>query len=326
MGKRFLRSIVQENLVLGTVGEIDPIDLPVNPLSFLALTLLLERADEDATNAHRFLSDCFLGVGDVSIRHKGEQIIQGSLADLTMMAACLTGYTPHGAFLAGSGQEQSMTFLLPLSRVPYWHEEGFPATSRGNLTFRLNVLDGSPGSATAMAMRLEACELVEDAPTRFMKYTTMTRTLAATGRQRVPLPLGNEILGVLLFNPATEITATEQSAWGRVKVMKDNVEQYYAESDHESLRLDLALRIMAAHLRFGHSHAHAATDVLTGDEILQRNVPPAQYAWLEFDPLKDGSYALETEGVSDLEIDMNSDVSTGVARYLPAELVKVPGR
>jgi len=326
VGKRFLRSIVQDSLVLGTVGEITPIDLPVNPISFLALTVLLERADEDATSAHRILSDCFLGIGDVSVRHKGEQIIQGSLADLTMMAALLTGYTPHGAFMAGLGQEQSMTFMLPFTRVPYWHEEAFPATSRGNLTFHLNVLDGSPGSATAMAMMLECCELVEDTPERFMKYTTNTRALAATGRQRVPLPLGNEILGVLLFSPATEITTTEASAFGKVKIMKDNVEQYYVESNWESLRLDVGNRIHNAALRFGHMHASDGTAVPTGDELLDLNRPPLQYGWLDFDPLKDGSYSLETEGVSDLEIDLNSDVSTGTLRYLPAELVKVPGR
>lgn len=323
MGKRFLRSIVQDQLTLSATGPITTIDLPVNPISFLILTVLLERPDESATSAGRILSDCFLGIDDVSIRHKGEQIIQGSLADLTMLAACLTGYIPHGAFLRAIGQEQSMSFLLPFSRVPYWHEEGFPATSRGNLKFHANVLDASPGSATAMSIMLEALELTEDEPRRYLKATTNTRALAATGRQRVPLPLGNEILGCLLFNPATEITATEQSAWGKVKVMKDNVEQYYVESNWESLRADVGMRVPLARLMGGHVHPHAAADTSTGQEALLLNQPPAQYGWLDFDPLKDGSFALETAGASDVELDLNSDVSTGTARYLPVELVKV---
>jgi len=322
MGKRFLRSIVRDQTANLLIGLQTPIDLPVNPLSFLILTVGLERPDESATSAGRILSDCFLFIDDLSIRHKGEQIVQGSLADITMMAACLTGYIPHGAFLRAIGQEQFMSFLIPLSRKPYWHDEGFPATSRGNLQFFMNVADASPGSATAGTIQIEAVELIEDNPTQYLKYTTNSRALAATGRQRVPLPLGNEILGCLLFNPATEITATEQSAWGKVKLMKDNVEQYYAESNWEALRADLGMRVANARLMGGHVHPHAAADTSTGQEALLLNQPPAQYGWLDFDPLLDGSYALETAGASDLELDLNSDVSTGTARYLPVELVK----
>lgn len=323
MGKRFLRSIVVDETLLAATGDIQPVDLPTNPLSFLVLTLSLERPAENVTAAHRILSDCFLGIGDVSVRHDGEQIIQGSLADLTMMAACLTGYVPHGAFMSGVGQLQTMSFLLPFTRKPYWHDEAYPATSRGRFKFHMNVLDISPGSATAMNFQLEALELIEDNPTRYLKYTTLTRALAATGRQRVPLPLGNQILGVLLFNPATEITATEQSAWAKVQLVKDNVQQYYVESNWESLRYDLGARMGNARLGFGHEHNQAAADTVTGDEALIRNQPPAQYGYLDFDPLKDDSFALDTEGVSDLELDLNSDVSTGTARYLPVERVGI---
>lgn len=323
MGKKFLRSIVVDETLLAATGDIQPVDLPTNPLSFLVLTLSLERPDEDATSAHRILSDCFLGIGDISVRHDGEQIIQGSLADLCMMAACLTGYVPHGAFMAGLGQLQTASFLIPFTRKPYWHEEAYPATSRGRFKFHMNVLDVSPGSATAMNWQLEACELIEDNPTRYLKYTTLTRALAATGRQRVPLPLGNQLLGVLLFSPATEITATEQSAWAKVQLVKDNVQQYYVESNWEALRADLAMRVPNPRLAFGHMHASDGTAVPTGDELLDLNRPPLQYGYLDFDPLKDDSYAVETEGVSDLELDMNSDVSTGSARYLPVERVAV---
>lgn len=322
MGKRFLRSIVQEQTNVAAPATV-AVDLPVNPLSFLALTIWLERPDEDAVSAHRILSDCFLGISDIQVTHKGEQIIQGSLADLTMAAACLTGYTPHVAFAAGLGQRQAATFMLPFARTPYLHDEGFPATSRGNLRFSAVVADETPGTATALDWALEAVELIEDDPARYLKYTTNSRALAATGRQRVPLPIGNELLGCLLFSPATEITATEASAWGQVKVMVDNVEQYYANSNWEALRLDLANRVHRAHLAFGHFHASDGTAVPTGDEMFQLNRPPLQYGLLDFDPLKDGSYSLETAGHANVELDLNSDVSTGTARYLPFELVGV---
>ncbi len=322
MGKRFLRSIVVDETVLAATGDIAAVDLPTNPLSFLLLTLLLERPAENVTAAHRILSDCFLGIGDVRVDHDGEQIMQGALADLAMLNGIVCGYHPHVAFAAGVGQLQSATFLLSFSRKPYWPKEAYPATSRGRFKFRMNVLDTSPGSATAISFQLEALELIEEQPEQYLKYTTLTRALAATGRQRVPLPLGNQLVGCMLFNPATEITAVEQSAWAKVQVVKDNVQQYYVESNWESLRGDIALRLALARLYGGHEHNQAAADTVTGDEALIRNQPPAQYGYLDFDPLKDDYYLLDTQGVSDLELDLNSDVSTGTARYLPIELVK----
>jgi hypothetical protein len=187
----------------------------------------------------------------------------------------------------------------------------------------MTIGDTSPGSATAMQTALEAVELIETDPVRYLKYTTNTRALAATGRQRVPLPIGNDLLGCLLFNPATEITTTEQSAWNRVKLMVDNVEQYYAESRYRSLAADLAMRMRVASLGFGHFHASDGTAVPTGDEMFQLNRPPSQYAYLDLDPLRDGFYALETQGHANIELDLNSEVSTGTVRYLPVELVTV---
>jgi len=73
----------------------------------------------------------------------------------------------------------------------------------------------------------------------------------------------------------------------------------------------------------GHVHGHAAADTVTGDEQVRRNEPPHQYGFLDFDPLLDDSYLLETAGHADVELDLNSDVSSGTARYLPVELVRV---
>jgi hypothetical protein len=240
----------------------------------------------------------------------------------------LTGYIPHVTNMAGAAARQSVSFLLPFARRPYMHDEGFPATSRGNLRFFMTVTDVSPGIGTATDFALEACELIEDTPGRFLKYTTLTRTPAATGRQRVPLPLGNEILKILLVDAETEITATEAFSWGRVKIMKDNVEQFYAESSAESLRFDLGRAIPLARLGFGHQHGSDGTDAVVGQEVLPLNAPPNQYSLLDFDPLNDGSYALDTRGVSQLDIDVNVDSIAAAAamRYLPVELIQVAQR
>jgi len=323
VGKRFLRTIVQEPTTIAAAGDIAPIDLPVNPLSRVWLTLFIEEPAQQVTNAWTLLSDFYAAISDLSIRHKGEMIIQGSLADVMMLNGVVTRAWPFGTHFSGIGNNKSMTFPLSFSRQPYWHNEAFPATSRGNLRFHMSVADVTPGTGTALQFAIEALELIEDDPKQYLKYTTNTRVLAATGRQRVPLPIGNELAGVLLFDPSTEIAVTETFAWGKVKVMVDNVEQYYAESNWESLRQSLSERGMLGMNDLGHVHGHAAANTTTGDEQVQRNEPPHQYAYLDFDPLLDDSYLLETAGHADVELDLNSDVSSGTARYLPVELVRV---
>lgn len=323
MGKRYLRTIVQDQQTLAATGEITLRDLPVNPLSMLYLTLLTEEPAQQVTNAWRLFDDFFAAVDNIRVIHKGENIIQGSLQDLMMVNLLYQRARPFGTHLSGIGNNRAMTFPLCLGRRPYDHMSCFPATSRGNLTFGMNVLDITPGTATALQWMLEAVELIEDEPETYCKYTTQQRALTATGRQKVPLPLGNEIMGVVLFDPTTEIAATETFAWGKVKVLKDNVEQYYQSSNWEAIRGDFGRRVAMAMNDLGHVHGHAAADTVTGDEQVRVNAPPHQYGYLDFDPLDDGSFSLETAGASTLDIDMDSDVSTGTARYLPIERVTI---
>jgi hypothetical protein len=75
-------------------------------------------------------------------------------------------------------------------------------------------------------------------------------------------------------------------------------------------------------LAWGHQHRQAAVDTDVGEEtvgIVDR--APLQYGYLDFDPHSDGAYALDTAGVSTLDIDLNSDVSTGTVRMIPVEWI-----
>jgi hypothetical protein len=325
MGKRFLRTIVSDFQTLTASADIVPVDLPTNPLSFLVLTINAEvnGAQEVQDDALPFVSHLAIAT-DISVRHRGENIIQGSLADLAMLGYLLTGVPPWGReFTYGDNTFTSRSFLLPFTRRPYWPEEAFPATTRGQLRFHMSA-GAVHGVYDNYAWALEACELIEDDPRRYLKYTTLTRALAATGRQRVPLPMGHELLGLLLFDPTDEVDATETYAFGKVKILKDNVEQYYAESNWEALAADLAIRAGNLMSAFGHTHVQAAADTgVGGAGHRTADFPPVQYGYLDFDPLKDGSHALDTKGASDVELDMNSDVSSGTVRILPVELVHV---
>ncbi|MGH7730840.1 MAG: hypothetical protein ACRENJ_06250 [Candidatus Eiseniibacteriota bacterium] len=330
MGKRFLRSIASDFQALTASADITPVELPVNPLSFLLLTIEGTQVDPSgALGDYSYLSDFATGVTDVSVRRLGEQLIQGRLDDLMMLNAFVTGYFPFGEKPDfDTGKVRSMTFLLSFARKPFWHEEALGPTKRGELLFHMTA-GALPASFSARRWALEAVELIEDEPTRHLKYTTRTRVMSASGRQQVNLPIGNEILGVLLFDPTAVTTDAASFEWGKVKLLKDNVEQYYPETNWESLMASFGLRGALPLQLGGHRHVRqpvvaleaAGAEQQTDENIQNLSEPPRQYAWLDFDPLMDGSYSLETRGASDLVLDFSADTGAGTVRFLPLELV-----
>jgi len=326
MGKRYLRSIASDFQTLTASADVTPIDLPVNPISHLLLTLTATKNVAAAATSLGDLMRLMIGqITALSVRHRGENIIEGSLTDLVVLNGMLHGQPPIvGEYAYADNEVQFVTLPISFSRQLYKHDEAFPATQRGNLRFFMTA--GAQNALwDAASWSLEAVELIEDTPKQFLKYTTLTRALAATGRQRIPLPLGNPILGVLLFDPSDEIDTGAAYAFGKVKIMKDNVEQYFAESNWENIRESMARRMPDYQRAWGHVHAQAAADTITGQETQPvADVPPLQYGYLDFDPLNDDSYALETAGASALDIDLNSDVSSGTVRVLPVERIMVP--
>ncbi len=271
MGKRYLRSIVTDFQTLSASADIVPVDLPVNPLSHLILTLAFTKnVAAQATNLGQLLAPFMSAITSLSVRHRGENIIEGRLDDLAVLNMMLTGVPPAvGEFSQADNEIQFASFILSFARKHYWHEEAFPATQRGNLRFFMTA-GAISALYDAFSWSLESVELIEDQPTRFLKYTTLTRALAATGRQRIPLPIGNEILGIQLFDPSDETDTGGAYAFGKVKILKDNVEQYFAESNWENIREASERRAPGYHLAWGHVHAQAAADTSTGDTTRSR--------------------------------------------------------
>jgi len=326
MAKRFLRSIVSDFQTLTASADVTPVDLPVNPLSHLILTInAVKNVAADVTKLGNLFVDILASISDCSIRHRGENVIQGSLLDLAVVNAMIHGHPPAvGGFSQADNAQQFVSVILSFSRKLYDHMEAFPATSRGNLRFYMTSTTQS-ALWDAYQWGLEAVELIEDVPDKFLKYTTLSRALAAAGRQRMPLPIGNDLLGCLMFDPENENIATPIFSFGKVKILKDNVEQYYAESNWESLRETMERRMPGFHLGWGHRHASAAADTDVSEELLiVGDRVPYQYGYLDFDPLNDGSYALDAKGVSALDLDLNADTGCNeTVRILPVELIQV---
>ncbi len=321
---RYLQSVVLPNEDLPASASRTPFDLPVNPLSMILLSFEVTNVAPAALDTYQAMDDVIDQITSVIIKHKGESIIQGSLRDLMILNALVSKVYPGWHSMSEIDNDiRTFTFPLCFGRRPYDPKEAFPATSRGNLTMEMTA--GADGAGyDDINMQVEAVELIEADPTSYLKYTTQART-SVIGQFDQPLPIGNPLVGIVGFDTAMSLQGTGGSSWGTIKLLKDNIEQYFPSSDAQVLAAMLAGRLYRGAAWIGHTHQFngAAAGLDESDEAdFRASIAGGGYFYLDFDPLGGGEYLLETAGAADLKIRGNGDAASAV-RLLPVELVSV---
>ena len=322
---QFLRTVLQQDVSLAASTVQNPVDLPVNPLSHILLTVKALNNTATITN-HRFLVSLMAFISNVEVLFKGQAIMSGSLQDLAVLNALLTGVTPWQSNAVETDNSVRMaTFMLSFSRRPYWMMEAFPPVRRGELQLRLTS-GAAPTGLDTLVLQTETVELLDATPERFLKYTTQTKTPNATGNHDVDLPVGNPILGVQLFGTTVPTVASFNASIGQVRSLVDNVEVGFAETNWETLHGELGRRLKGMMEYQGHIHsvnAAGAGREDTEQQEVEQEVSE-NYAYLDFDPLNDMSFALMTANRARVHLRINADVADAI-RVIPVEMVSVRG-
>lgn len=281
-------------------GDNGPFDLPVNPVSFLLLHIRFE-----ATAAAADFNQILGHIERLVVQFKGTQVVSMSGPDLARLVHTLWGRSINIENFNGVAPALvSVTLPIPFTRVPYWHKEAFPATRRGefNITVtRSIVLTNMLNPVFAV----EAVELLEAEPAQFLKMVTLSRAIVV-GDSDFELPIGNPFIGLQVFSPVAMGNAPISETIRRQRLLLDNVEYDYADSAFDVGRAVGFLR-------------RSDSDQFTGLTSLFRN-----YTYLDFDPLKDDSYMVETEGRASVRLRFVPDVG-GTVRVAPVELVRLAG-
>lgn len=321
---RFLRQVlVQDESLAASAQRTD--DLPVNPVSLILITLrnLNNIADLDNfTNIQNVLTQ----ISRCEVLYKGSAIISGSLADLARLYGIWMRHAPtQTATSIVDNDARSLTVPIMLGRRPYDPEECFPAVRRGELQLQLTSAAAQTGLDT-LTVQIETVELLDAAPKRFAKVTTIAKTPSATGDHDVDLPIGNKIAGALLFGTTVPTGAALTASIGQLRLLLDNVEAYYARANWESLHNELSRYVQesvaAGTFKVRENDAAAyAVDALTDGEHAQVGFWDS-YAYLDFDPLHDDRYLLETAGRARIHLRINADVADAI-RIMPVELIDV---
>lgn len=281
-------------------GDNGPFDLPVNPVSFL---LLHVRADA-AVGAVDFQQ--LLGhLTAISVSFKGTQIVNLSGVDLARLVHHLWGRRVNiENFNAVAPQLISFTLPIPFTRKPFWAKEAFPATRRGEFTV-LITRSAALTNIAAPQFAIEAVQLLEAEPTQFLKAVTLSRAIVA-GDADFELPIGNPFLGLQVFSPVAMGPAPINETIRRLRLLLDNVEFDVADTAFD---------------------VHRAVRQLQGsdwDAFAPFASNGRNYAYLDFDPLGDDSFMIETEGRASVRLRLVPDVA-GTPRVTPVELVRLGG-
>lgn len=315
----FLHSVLAQNETV-TAGTVISYDLPVNPLSFILLTL---RFQQNKADVQLDWDKVDAMLAKVEVLYKGSAIFSASGSDIEALDAMLMGFVPWIGNRYGDDDEYTFfTFLIPLGRKPYLPGECFPKSTRGELILQITY-QAAFTDIDGVSAQIETVELPEASPERFLRVTTLSVTPTAAGECDIELPIGNLLAAVLFFGTTVPLADANLQTLTYSQLLLDNVRHYFSHINYECWRQMAALRQRPPTAHGYHIHqidgATYAQYMDTG-VVKYRNDRSIQHLFWDFDPLRDDSYLLDTKGKSDIVARVYAG-DTSALRVLPCELV-----
>lgn len=286
-----------------TDGVNGPFDLGVNPISHLILHLDGVVAGAAAVGVRTPYAD----LDNVTVALQGASVINLQGEDLQAAVAVVLRHVPYvlNHSSATNGDLVRLSIPVPFGRRQYWQNECFPATKKGDLQLQV-TMSAEGATFQARNITVEAVELVGATPKRFMKMVSLTRALTATDFD-FPLPIGNAYAGFLIFQPAVADAGVASGTIRSMTLLLDHREEFVIASRFEAMR----------------DQFHSL--VPDFDEYLASALPAlAGYGLVDFDPLRDDEYLVESSKFEDIRLRLELD-NAGSPRVIPLELVTVPG-
>jgi len=296
----FIRSTLIKDHTTAT--EVLEKDLPTNAISHLVLSMDAWNATDEAT-----LAELLAFINSVEVTQAGKTIVNLQSEDLYHLNRKLYGHSPMNAGkIATDNAYRNLCLIIPFGRTPYNPAECFPATKKGELTLRVNTTVPAT-SADNSTINIDCIELVGASPAKYLKSVMSTIVApGATGDNDVELPIGNDIVCIQLRCTSTPADSTHTFGVASARILVDNREYGYASAQAQCLQGDQGFVIDNQHSII------AAQGKDPGESILR----------LDFDPVGNGEFLLQTSGKASVKARLNMGVNE--ATYMTVcELVNV---
>lgn len=330
----FLHQVAVQERAIGADG-IEVYDLAVNPLSVVLIGLrpLNDTGTLAAFQSYRGIA---AAMNRVSVLYRGEAIKSFRGEDLAALNYYRWGIMPfQGQHDDTDNERRCAVVPIMMGRWPYHGDSCFPATRRGELVLEIDY-DIADTGYDGLRVSVETIELLDAKPKEYEKCVQVTQTNGAVGDQDMDLvATGNLIRGILLFGTTPFAGASPAPSWGRLKVLLDNQEVGYGNTDFEMAQMLHTLWGRQPPMYDGHMHrftdaaAGAGTPTTSGPFNVGAGIAGAtdingwnQYAFLDYDPTGDDQHSLSTQGKSRLVVRANVETADAV-RALPIEVIKL---
>jgi len=320
----FNHSVIVPNETV-TAGTSPSYDLPVSPLSHCLLTI---KFAQNQANTQLTFANIAAMIDKVEVLYKGSGVTSLNGLDLLACGLMVCDFESWGINMTGIDNDLlAFTFLIPFGRQLYSPVECYPSQSRGELVLQVTWA-ASFTQIDGVSLQVEAIELPDAHPERFLKMTTSHVTFVGTTEQDIELPIGNQISDIVLWGttiPALDVATRTISS---IQIRKNNSEYMYSRSNFETLH-NMAGRMRAAPGYYGsHTHQLLAAAFAQYDHTSQpapANHILANHLLVPFDVRRDGVHILRTDDANDLNIRIKPDVAAAV-RVIPCEVVAVSAR
>lgn len=321
----FIQSILAHD-VTGLMGTVPSWALPVNPLSHILITLKVARLDMAATDVPPFMSLPTM-LERIEVLYKGSAVYSLSGVDCMASGIYVNGFESWGQNAEDvEDAEWAVTMLVPMTRVLYSPNECFPATTRGELILQLTFA-AAGAEWDDLRVQIETVELPDASPSQFIKQTTLSATPTANVPLDIPLPIGNPISELIVWQHQIQSGVSDVAALDKMEILVDNVNHFYPESFIEVLQ-NMPGRMRCPPGYWGyHTHKLIVPGVSAGQQVSAPKPEDhilACYLHLPFDIFKNGDYALQTAGASAVNLRLDV-VAFGALRIIPVEVVGSAG-
>ena len=319
----FIHSVLAHDETVA-VGTVVSYDLPVNPLSHTLITL---KFAQNLANDKLSFTNVLGMMTKIEVLYKGSAVFSMRMLDAFACGLLVNRFESWAMNADGNDDdERAITILVPHTRTLYSPTECYPRTTRGELILQITYASAFTDIDTVKA-QIETVEIPNAAPEQFIKMTTLARTPTATGQLDIELPIGNEISELVLWGETIPAATADTATIDKMEILVDNINHFYAEANIETIH-NMAGRMFAApgyHGRHVHRLTAAAfaqwddtSPVIPGDHVISNHLH------MPFDIFKDGRFALQTAGKSDVIVRIDAG-DTGDIRVIPVEIVKSLG-
>jgi len=301
--------------------EVHIMDLGVNPLSALFITLRPLNETSTPANYRRYLDIC-ASINAVRVLYRGQSVLSMRGEDLAAMNLFRRNVEPREAnTVITDNIRRSVVLPIFFGRFGMDATDCFPASRRGELTLEIDW-DIADTGYDNLRYQVDAVELLGARPTFYERCITINRTFPAVGQNDIALPIGNEYRGMLLWGNTGPTGASPAPSFGRMEVLVDNQQTWLAGMDFEQAMSMNSCLGGRKPVYDAHQHTSAAAASPTSNGFDQGLGGWEKYAFVDFDLLRNDDYNLSTAGANSVTLRALAETADAV-RVTPVERVLI---